>query len=122
GVVEIDGKTLKEGTYTMYFEHEGGQKQDKVTTLKIGFDQTSAQVYIELPVDGQPFASDIDVLGAALPGWTAKVGATEIPVIDQATRRFKAKVQAPSGGAQALAIRLSHAQRGIHFYLRRGTK
>ncbi len=119
-VVEIPGNKLKEGNYTFWFEKDG--KQDKVTSLKITFDQTAAQVYIESPVDGQPFEGDVEVAGAALPGWTAHVDAVEIPVIDNATRRFKAKVPAPSGGAQALAIRLSHAQRGIHFYLRRGTK
>ncbi|MDB4958115.1 MAG: hypothetical protein JWO36_5684, partial [Myxococcales bacterium] len=39
---------------------------------------------------------------------------------DKNTRRFNAKVQPPPGNA--LAIRLSHPQRGTHFYLRRGTK
>jgi hypothetical protein len=51
-----------------------------------------------------------------LPGWTAKVEGVEIPV--DSRRRFHATVAAPQG-AQALAIRLSHPQRGIHFYLRR---
>jgi len=119
--IEIPGTKLKEGNYTFWFEHDG-VKQDKVSTLKITFDQTAAQVYIESPIDGVPFPADVEVLGAALPGWTAKVDAVEIPVIDPTTRRFKAKVQPPAGGAQALAIRLSHPQRGVHFYLRRGTK
>ena len=118
-VVEIPGKKLKEATYTFWFEKDG--KQDKVTTLKISFDQTAAQVYIEQPLDGAAFGDDVEVGGAALPGWTAKVDAVEIPVTDPNTRRFHAKVPPPSGGAQALAIRLSHPQRGIHFYLRRGS-
>ncbi|HET9991709.1 MAG TPA: hypothetical protein VFQ65_24440, partial [Kofleriaceae bacterium] len=118
-VVEIPGKKLKEASYTFWFEKPDG-KQDKVTTLKITFDQTAAQVYIESPIEGAPFATDIEVGGAALPGWTAKVDAVEIPITDPNTRRFHAKVQPPSGGAQAIAIRLSHPQRGIHFYLRRG--
>jgi hypothetical protein len=117
--IEVDGKKLKEGTYTFFIEHDG-QKQDKVSTLKITFDQTAAQVYIESPIDGQAFGADVDVAGAALAGWTAKVDTVEIPIIDTSTRRFKAKVPPPSGGAQALAIRLSHPQRGVHFYLRRG--
>jgi hypothetical protein len=117
--IEVDGKKLKEGTYTFFVEHDG-QKQDKISTLKITFDQTSVQVYIESPIDGQPFGAEVDVAGAALPGWTAKVDTADIPIIDTSTRRFKAKVPPPSGGAQALAIRLSHPQRGVHFYLRRG--
>jgi hypothetical protein len=118
-IIEVPGKQLKEATYTFWFDKDG-VKQDKVTTLKILFDQTAAQVYIESPIDGQPFAADVDVAGAALAGWTAKVGEVEIPITDPSTRRFHAKVPPPSGGAQALAIRLSHPARGIHFYLRRG--
>ncbi|MEP6863439.1 MAG: hypothetical protein ABJE66_22630 [Deltaproteobacteria bacterium] len=118
-MVEIPGKKLKEASYMFWFEKPDG-KQDKVTTLKITFDQTAAQVYIESPIEGAPFGGEIDVSGAALPGWTAKVDAVEIPITDLNTRRFHAKVQPPSGGAQAIAIRLSHPQRGVHFYLRRG--
>jgi hypothetical protein len=118
-IIEVPGKQLKEATYTFWFDKDG-VKQDKVTTLKILFDQTAAQVYIESPIDGQPFAADVDVAGAALAGWTAKVGEVEIPITDPSTRRFHAKVPPPSGGALALAIRLSHPARGIHFYLRRG--
>lgn len=118
-VIEVPGKKLKEGTYTFWFDKDG-VKQDKVTTLKIEFDQTAAQVYIESPADGAAFANEVLVSGAALPGWTASIMGIEIPV-DQGTRRFRATVQPPSGGAQALAIRLSHPQRGIHYYLRRGS-
>jgi hypothetical protein len=116
-VIELPGKKLKEATYTFWFEKDG-VKQDKVTTLKIMFDQTAAQVYIESPADGAAFGDDVEIAGATLPGWTAKVDAVEIP-IDPGTRRFRAKVPPPSGGAMAIAIRLSHPQRGIHFYLRR---
>jgi hypothetical protein len=119
GVVEIPGNKLKEATYTYWFDHDG-VKQDKVSTLKITFDQTAPQVYIESPINGAPFGVEIDVRGAVLPGWTAKVDAFELP-IDKNTRRFgPAKVPPPEG--QALAIRLSHPQRGVHYYLRRGTK
>jgi hypothetical protein len=117
-VVEVAGGKLKEATYTFWF-YKDGVKQDKISTLKINFDQTAAQVYIESPIDGQPFGADIDVGGAALPGWTANIDGTDLPIVDQATRRFHAKVSAPGGGAQALAIRLSHPQRGVHYYLRR---
>lgn len=112
----VDGKKLKEATYTYWVDRDG-VKQDKVSTLIIDFDQTAPQVYIESPPNGRAFAGDVEVRGAVLPGWTAKVGGVEIPV-DKNTRRFRATVQPPSG-AQALAIRLSHPQRGVHYYLRR---
>ncbi len=115
----IDGKKLKEAAYTYWVERDG-VKQDKVSTLIINFDQTAPQVYIESPPNGKAWGPKIDVKGAVLPGWTAKVDVVEIP-IDKNTRRFTAQVDPPSG-AQALAIRLSHPQRGVHFYLRRSAK
>lgn len=116
--VEIPSGKLKEGSYALWFERDD-VKQDKITTLKITFDQTAAQVYIESPVDGQAFGDEIYLAGAALPGWTAAFDGIEIPVIETATRRFKAKVPRPRSGAQAIAIRLSHPQLGVHYYLRR---
>jgi hypothetical protein len=115
----IEGKELKEATYTYWVDRDG-VRQDKASTLIIQFDQTAPQVYIESPQNGKPWAADLDVKGAVLPGWTAKVDVVEIP-IDQRTRRFSAKIPAPTG-AQALSIRLSHPQRGVHYYLRRNTK
>jgi hypothetical protein len=90
-------------------------KQEKISTLAIDFDQTAPQVYIESPINGQLWTGDLDVRGAVLPGWSAAVEAITIPVDKQ--RRFSAKVGAPSGAA--LAIRLAHPQRGVHYYLRR---
>jgi hypothetical protein len=112
----IDGKKLKEATYTYWVDRDG-VKQDKASTLIIDFDQTAPQVYIESPSNGKAFTPELDVRGAVLPGWSAKVDVVEIP-IDKNTRRFAAKVPPPAG-AQALAIRLSHPQRGVHYYLRR---
>lgn len=117
--ITLEGKKLREATYTFWVDKDG-TKIDKVSTLQINFDQTAPQVYIESPSNGKPFGPELDVRGAVLPGWTAKVDVVEIPV-DKGTRRFAAKVPPPSG-AQALAIRLSHPQRGVHFYLRRGAK
>lgn len=112
--VTIAGTKLKEGTYTYWFDKDG-VKQDKVSTLKIDFDQTAPQVYIESPANGKPWAGDIDVRGAVLPGWTAAVDSVPIPI--DGARRFAAKVDKPAG--TALAIKLFHAKQGVHYYLRR---
>jgi len=114
GSIVIPGAKLKEGEYAYWFDVDG-KKQPKVSTLKIDFDQTAPQVYIEAPPNGKPWAGDVDVRGAVLPGWTAAVDGVSVP-IDKA-RRFSAKVQPPAAGA--LAIKLSHPQRGVHYYLRR---
>ncbi|HUJ60356.1 MAG TPA: hypothetical protein VLX92_17765 [Kofleriaceae bacterium] len=115
-VFAIPGTKLREATYTFWVDHDG-TRQDKTSTLKIDFDQTAPQVYIESPPNAVAFPPEIDVRGAVLPGWTAKVEGNELP-IDPATRRFAAKVS-PPGTAQALAIRLSHPSHGVHYYLRR---
>ncbi|HUS31201.1 MAG TPA: hypothetical protein VMZ53_21975 [Kofleriaceae bacterium] len=117
--IKVEGKSLKEATYTMFIEKDGA-KVGKPTTVTISFDQQAPQVYIESPQNNKPFGAEVDVRGAVLPGWTAKVLDVEIP-IDARTRRFSAKVPPPTG-ALALAIRLSHPQRGVHYYLRRGAK
>jgi hypothetical protein len=112
---DIAGTKLKEATFTYYVEHAGAKS--KISTLIIGFDQKAAQVYIEAPANGAPWTGDIEVRGATLPGWTAKIDVNELPV--DSKNRFHATVQPPSE-AKALAIRLSHPKLGTHFYLRRG--
>ena len=74
------------------------------------FDQKAAQVYIEAPANGAPWTGDIEVRGATLPGWTAKIDVNELPV--DSKNRFHATVQPPSE-AKALAIRLSHGKLGF---------
>ena len=118
-LITVDGKKLKEATYTYWVEKDG-VKQDKVSTLTIDFDQTAPQVYISDPPNGKPFTADVKIGGAVLPGWSVKVEGVEIPV-DKSSRRFNASVGPPQG-AVALAIRLSHPQRGIHYYMRRAGK
>lgn len=113
--IKVPGSKLKEGTYT-YWIDRNGVKDPKVSTLTIDFDNTAPQVYISSPVNGRTWDGEIDVRGAVLPGWTAAVDAITIPIDSQ--RRFAAKVGKPSG--HALAIKLSHPQRGVHYYLRRG--
>lgn len=112
--ITVPGAQLHEGTYTYWIDRDGA-KQDKVSTLIIDFDQTAPQVYIESPANGQAWTADIDVRGAVLPGWSAAVDDIAIPIDRQ--RRFAATAGLPAG--KALAIRLSHPQRGVHYYLRR---
>ncbi len=114
--ITVPGEKLKEGTYT-YWIDRNGVKDPKVSTLKIYFDNTAPQVYIQSPQYGKAWGdADIDVRGAVLPGWVAAVEGVAIPMDKQL--RFIAKVAKPPG--KALAIKLSHPKRGVHYYLRRG--
>ena len=116
--INVPGTKLDEGTYTYYLERDS-VKDPKVSTLIIDFDNTAPQVYIQSPpaVSGKPWEPQILVRGAVLPGWTAAAAGIEIPVDKQ--RRFSGKVDKPTG-TTTFAIRLSHPQRGVHYYLRRG--
>jgi len=110
----VPGGKLHEGTYTYWVDHDG-TRSDKVSTLKIDFDNTAPQVYVELPPNAQPFTDNIDVKVSVLAGWTAEIDGTPIPMDNR--RRYVAKVGPPPAGA--LAIRLSHPHLGTHYYLRR---
>lgn len=116
--ITVPGTKLDEGTYTYYLERDG-EKDPKVSTLIIDFDNTAPQVYIQSPppISNKPWDPQIQVRGALMPGWTAAASGVEIPVDKQ--RRFVGKVDKPTG-TTTLAIRLSHPQRGVHYYLRRG--
>lgn len=111
--ITVPGRQLREGEYTLWIDRDG-VKQNKVSTLKIEFEQSAPQVYIESPTNAQSWAGDVDVRGAVLPGWSAAVDDLPMPIDRQ--RRFSAKAT-PAG--KALAVRLSHPQRGVHYYLRR---
>ena len=115
--IKVPGSKLDEGTYTFWFDRDG-VRDPKVSTLTIDFNNNAPQVYIEKPVDNRPFEPEILVKGAVLPGWTAAVDGVGIPLDKQ--RRFSAKVSKPA--ANALGIRVSHPARGVHYYLRRGSK
>lgn len=108
----IPGNKLSEGTYTVWFEKAGSRS--KVSTLIIDFDNTAPAIYIDEPDDGQGWGGEVAVEGAVLPGWTPSIDGVPLPLDRQ--RRFRATVPAPAG---ALAIRVSHPQRGVHYYLRR---
>jgi len=117
--IVIPAKDLSEDhTYTFWLEKDG-VKDPKVSSLKFEFDNTTPQVYIQDPVNGRPWGDEILVRGAVLEGWSASVNDANIPI--DAKRLFKVRVPKPTD-ARALAIKLSHPQRGVRYYLRRGGK
>lgn len=110
----IPGARLRDGSFSLWFE--GGGQRSKVSTLIIDFDNTAPAVYIDEPDEDAAWAgSAVKVRGAVSADWTVSVDGVELPLDRQ--RRFSASVPAPSEGV--LAIKLSHPQRGVHYYLRR---
>jgi hypothetical protein len=112
----FESGSLAEGRHDFYFE--GGGKVSRHTRVDIQFDNAAPTATLdgptELPVKA---GQSLTVSGIALPGWAVLV-AGQKPNED-AQGRFSAPVTWPSA-TRALAVRLSHPERGTHVYLRRG--
>jgi hypothetical protein len=107
---------LIEGRYEVHFEAPGGRRSP-TTTLVIAFDNAASTLNLREPSNrGFAPGSSTHVAGMALPGWTVSVGGTPLPLDRQ--RRFSHEVAVP-GGQDGFAVRLSHPQRGVQYYVRR---
>ncbi|MEI9953961.1 MAG: FecR domain-containing protein [Pseudomonadota bacterium] len=106
--------SLIEGQHSFSFQGAGRRSRD--TTVVIRFDNAAPAASIMSPSDGS-FApgSSVLVAGTAQPGSVVTVGGETLQ--QDAQNRFSMAVSAPSD--QALAIRFTQPQRGVHYYLRR---
>lgn len=107
---------LREGSYTFRFEGPGGARSP-TSSLRIGFDNAAASVYVREPPARRPVRGDaVRVAGAVVPGASVSVGGRPLPLDPQ--RRFDAEVPVPME-VDAVAIRIAHPRKGLHHYLRR---
>ncbi|HEY0467515.1 MAG TPA: FecR domain-containing protein, partial [Polyangiaceae bacterium] len=106
--------SLVEGEHS--FSFQGAGRHSRQTTLVIRFDNAAPAASIASPADGS-FApgSSVLVSGMAQPGSVVTVGGETLQ--QDAQNRFSMAVNAPPD--QALAIRFTQPQRGVHYYLRR---
>ena len=107
-------QAARRARYTYWFDRDG-VKQDKVSTLMIDFDQTAAQVYIESPTNGAAVGAAISTSRRRAAGLDRRRRGDRDP--DRQAAPVHGEGGSPTG--KALAIRLSHPQRGVHYYLRR---
>lgn len=107
---------LAEGRHAFYFE--GAGRVSRHTSVQIAFDNAAPTVTLTTPVTLAAKPGDpVTLSGTALPGWDVLVEGRR-PSKD-AQGRFSATLPLPTE-RRALAVRLSHPQRGTHLYLRRG--
>lgn len=107
--------TLGPGSHQVYFE--GGGQVSRKSTIVIRFDNATPTASLSTPVaTGANPGAPITIAGTALPGWDVEVGGK--PVDTDATGAFSLPARMPSD-QKAIAVRLSHPQRGTHIYLRR---
>lgn len=106
---------LPEGTHTFFFE--GGGKVSRQTTVQIKFDNAAPTASLRTPVGPNVKQGEaITISGVAQPGWDVKINGKSAALDGQ--QRFSQKAEMPTD-ARALAVRLTHPQRGTHIYVRR---
>lgn len=109
---------LGEGSHELWFEAHG--EKSRRTSVVVQFDNAAPTASISAPAErGFAPGATVSVAGMALPGWTVSAGGRELAQDSQ--QRFSGEVTAPAT-VGALAIRFSHPQRGVHYYLRRSSR
>ncbi len=116
--VSLPAGALTEGSHELWFEAAG--QRSRATTVVVQFDNAAPTASISAPGErGFAPGASVTVAGSALPGWTVSVQGRELA--QDAQQRFSAEAVAPVD-VRALAIRFSHPQRGVHYYLRRSSR
>jgi len=106
---------LPEGSHTFYFE--GGGKVSRQTTVQIKFDNVAPTASLQTPVALNVKQGElVNITGVAQPGWSVEINGKSADLDGQ--QRFSQKAEMPTG-ERALAVRLTHPQRGTHIYVRR---
>jgi hypothetical protein len=111
----FESGTLREGRHDFAFT--GGGKVSRHTRVDIQFDNAAPTVTLDAPPAQALEPGDpLTISGIALPGWQVQVGQQRAPQDDQG--RFSLPTSWPSD-TRAIAVRLSHPDRGTHVYVRR---
>jgi hypothetical protein len=109
---------LAEGSYLFWFEADDAKRTRSPTSnLRIDFDNAAPAAEIRSPPAraSAPVGGLVTVAGIAIEGATVAVDGMNLPLDSQ--QRFRAEMAVE--GRSALAIRIGHASRGIHYYVRR---
>jgi hypothetical protein len=109
---------LAEGEYRFWFE-SGGQESKK-SILRIDFDNAAPTGYLQSPRTSETWKSPtVDVSGAAAVGWKVSVAGKPLSLDPQ--RRFSTRLSRDPA-ENGIAVEFRHASRGVHLYVRRGSK
>ncbi len=112
--------SLREGTHRITYKTSGGTyRQSKATTVQVRFDNATPKASLKDPPEGG-FApgQSVQVAGVAAPGWKVSVAGGNVSMDEH--NRFSGQVT-HSSKYRTVALRLVHAKRGIHYYLRSGS-
>lgn len=110
---------LKDGIYNLTFLTRGGYEHtSKTTTVQISFDNVAPKASIKTPRENSfGLGESVAIAGVAAPGWSVSLPNGTISMDEQ--HRFFGEV-IYTKKQRAIALRLVHPRRGVHYYLRRG--
>lgn len=112
---ELPSGVLREGTHVLAVHAADGRRSQE-TSVVVRFDNAAPTASVRRPIDGAFSAGDrVEVAGVVQRGWRVRAEGESLSLDDQ--YRFRGAVTAPTQ-RNALAIRLSHPERGVHYYLR----
>jgi hypothetical protein len=112
---------LEEGLHKVKFEAmEAVPRFSRTTQIDIKFNNVSPKAVVTSPEEGGFGSGDlVEVKGMALVGWSATVLGGDVEMDKHF--RFSGKVRY-TGEYAAIAVRLTHPQHGVHYYLRRSLR
>ncbi len=113
--------SLKEGTHKFRFEASGTPvRRSQTTTAIILFDNVAPKASVTAPKEGGFRAgARLQVRGMAARGWAVSIDRGKLSL--DGTFRFSGEA-VHTGKYRAIAIRLVHPRRGVHYYLRRASR
>lgn len=113
--------SLSEGVHRIRFITEDDpSRKSKETTVEIRFDNAAPKASLREPAEGVFKPGDKVVFsGVAVPGWKLSLQSGTISL--DGHYRFSGEADF-TNQYRALALRLSHPKKGIHYYLRRGVE
>jgi hypothetical protein len=113
--VVFESGELAEGSHRFSFSASDGRKSPE-TRLKIAFDNMARTASVSEPAEGQAAAGQkVTVAGEALSRSRVSVDGRALKTDSQG--RFRAEIRAPADRT-AIAIRVQHRSRDVHYYLR----
>jgi hypothetical protein len=118
GEYSLKSGTLRDGMHRLSFKTADLRHTSKTTTVTIRFDNAAPKVTLSEPKEGQfGVGEKVNISGVAAPGW--KISLINGTISTDEHNRFTGSV-AYTSQYRSVALRVTHQQRGIHYYLRRG--
>lgn len=119
--IRLPSGDLQEGVHRLKFEATGSlSRTSRSSEVSIRYDNAAPTAGITAPAEGDfgP-GQTVVVSGEFAPGWA--VSLSDGTIAQDAQNRFHGRTVF-QGNYRAIAIRLSQPRRGIHYYLRRGSR